>query len=158
MEKKINEEVKKITKSISGFILLDFLRCLENLNQTNFYLKYDEGSYLNDDKFDLISIIKNDKLPLAVKCLLLNFLLKLDLNLRFVPYSHKIYFPLVYTSPFEEEANEIQVKDKILITIESKESEKHLNESIKLINIFIICIGLLTFLFSFNKTHKKEFS
>ena len=143
LEKKISEEVKKITKRIPGFILLDFLRCLENLNQTNFYLKYEESSYLIDDKYDLTSIIIDDKLPLAIKSLLLNFLLKMTLCLKFEPNSHKIYFPLCFTTPFEKEANESQVKDKIFITLESKESEKHLNESIKLINILIICIELL---------------
>ena len=143
LEKKIIEEKKNIKKNIPGFILLDFLRCLENLNQTNFYLKYDENSYLNNDKYDLTSIIKNDKLPLAVKSLILNYLLKLVLSLKYEPNSHKIYFPLVYISPFEKTANESQVKDKLIITKVSKESEKHLNESIKLMNIFIICLELL---------------
>ena len=143
LEKKISEEVKKITKRLPGFILLDFLRCLENLNQTNFYLKYDECSFLIDDKFDLISIIIEDKVPLAIKSLILNYLLKLVLSLKFEPINNKIYFPLAYTSSLEEEANEFQVKDSTLITKESNESEKHLNESIKLINIFIICIELL---------------
>ena len=102
LEKKISEEVKKIKKSIPGFILLDFLRCLENLNQTNFYLKYDENSYLIDDKFDLTSIIINDKLPLAVKSIILNYLLKLVLSLKIEPNSNKIYGPLVYTSHYEK--------------------------------------------------------
>ena len=143
LEKKINEEKKKIKEKIPGFILLDFLRCLENLNQTNFYLKYDDSSYLINDKYDLTSIIKNEKLPLAIKSLILNYLLKLVLSLKFEPNSFKIYFPLIYTSPLEKTANESQVKDKLIITKTSNESEKHLNESIKLMNIIIICIELL---------------
>ena len=143
LEKKINEEINKNKEHIPGFILLDFLRCLENLNQTNFYLKYDENSYLIDDKFDITSIIINDKLPLAVKSLILNYLLKLVLCLKFDPNSHKNFSPLLYTSRFEKTADSLNVVDKYLITLESNESEKHLNESIKLINIFEICIQLL---------------
>jgi len=143
LEKKINEEIKKINKNIPGFILLDLLRSLENLNQTNFYLKYDESSYLINDKYDLTSIIINDKLPLAVKSLLLNFLFKMTLSLKYKPNSNQIYFPLFYTSAFEKAANNQKVRDIYLITLESNESEKHLNESIKLINILIICIELL---------------
>ena len=145
LEKKIKEEITKIKTKIPGFILIDLLRCLENLNQTNFYLKYDEKSYLNDDKFDLTSIIVNDKLPLAVKSLLLNYLLKLVLSLKIDPNSNKIYGPLVYTSSYEKNPNPLgfKIKRKELITLESNESEKHLNETLKLINILIICIELL---------------
>jgi hypothetical protein len=116
---------------------------LENLNQTNFYLKYENKSYLIDDKYDLTSIIINDNLPLAVKSILLNFLLKLILTQKIDPSSNKIYGPLVYKSCYEKVPNDIYIKGKYFITLESNESEKHLNETVKLINILIICIELL---------------
>ena len=143
LEKKIKEEIIKIKTKIPGFILLDLLRCLENLNQTNFYLKYDANSLLIDDKYALTSIILNDKLPLAVKSLLLNYLLKLVLSFKIDQKSNKIFGPLLYTSHFEKTPNPMKVKDKYLITLESNESEKHLNETIKLINILIKCIDFL---------------
>ena len=116
---------------------------MENLNQTNFYLKYDENSYLIDDKFDLTSIIINDKLPLAVKSIILNYLLKLVLSLKIEPNSNKIYGPLVYTSHYEKNPNGYKVKGKYLITLNSNESEKHLYETVKLMNILILCIELI---------------
>ena len=143
MENKIKDEIIKIKTKIPNFILLDLLRCFENLNQTNFYLQYDENSSLIGDKFDLTSIIINDKLPLAVKSLLLNYLLKFVLSLKIEPNSSKIYGPLVYTTQYDENPNGFKIKGKYLITLKSKESEKHLNETVKLINIFIICIELL---------------
>lgn len=48
-----------------------------------------------------------------------------------------------YTTRHEKDADCYKIKEKYIITLESKESEKHLNESIKLMNIFIICIELL---------------
>ena len=111
---------------------------MENLNQTNFYLKYDENSYLIDDKFDLISIIINDELPLAIKSLLFNYLLKLVLSLKIESNSNKIYGPLVYTTHYDKNPNGYKVKGKYLITLKSNESEKHLNETVKLINILIL--------------------
>jgi len=143
LENKIKEEKVKIKTKIPGFILLDLFRCLENLNQTNFYLKYEKKSYLIDDKFDLTSLIIKDKIPLAVKSLLLNFLLKLVLSQKIDPKSNKIYGPLIYESCFEKVSNEQSINGKYFITLESNESEKHLNETIKLINILIICIELL---------------
>ena len=139
LEKKIKEEIIKIKTKIPGFILL---RCLENLNQTNFYLKYDEKSYLIDDKFDLISIIINDELPLAIKSLLFNYLLKLVLSLKIESNSNKIYGPLVYTTHYDKNPNGYKVKGKYLITLKSNESEKHLNETVKLINILILPLYL----------------
>ena len=142
----IIEEIKNKKTKIPGFILLDILRCLENLNLTNFYLTSDNKSFLIDDKFDLISIIKNEKLPLAVKSLILNYLLKSVLCLKIDPNSNEINGPLVHTSYSEKNPvkNKIQeINGKYLITLESKESEKHLNETIKLINILIICIQSL---------------
>jgi hypothetical protein len=112
LEKKIKEEIIKNKTKIPGFILLDLLRCLENLNQTNFYLKYDANSFLIDDKYALTSIILNDKLPLAVKSLLLNYLLKLVLSLKIDQNSNKIFGPLVYSSNFEKTPNRLKVKDK----------------------------------------------
>ena len=143
LEKKIKEEISKTKTKISGFILLDLLRCLENLNQTNFYLKYENKSYLIDDKYDLTSIIINDNLPLAVKSILLNFLLKLILTQKIDATSNKIYGPLVYKSCFEKVAHKIFIKGSYFITLKSNESEKHLNETVKLINFLIICIELL---------------
>ena len=142
-EKKIKEEIIKIKTKIPGFILLDFLRCLENLNQTNFYLNYDKNSFLIDDKFDLTSIIINDNLPLAVKSLLLNYLLKLVLSLKIDPNTNKVYGPLIYTSTYEKSPNGRKSKGKYLITLKSNESEKHLNETAKLINILIISIEII---------------
>ena len=143
LEKKIKEEIKKIKTKIPGFILLDLLRCLENLNQTNFYLKYDANSLLLNNKYDLNSIIINDKLPLALKSLLLNYLLKLALSLKIEPNSNKIFGPLVYSSNFEKTPNRLKVKDKYLITVQSNESDNHLNETVQLINIFIKSIDFL---------------
>jgi hypothetical protein len=143
LEKKIKEEIVKIKTKIPDFILIDLLRCLENLNQTNFYLKYNKNSYLIDDKFDLTSIIINDNVPLAVKSLLLNFLLKLILTLKIDPISNTIYGPLIYKSTFEEINYANFMKCNTFITLESNESEKHLNETVRLINILIICIELL---------------
>ena len=119
------------------------LRCLENLNQTNFYLKYEENSFLTDNKYDLISIIINKKLPLAIKSIFLNYLLKFVLCLKFEPKNNKIYGPLLETTSFEKFPSETRVKGKYIITLESNESEKHVNEAVKLMNIFIICIELL---------------
>ena len=143
LEKKINEEIVKIKNEIPGFILVDLLRCFENLNQTNFYLKYDKNSYLIDDKYDLTSIIINDKLPLAVKSIILNFLLKLVLSLKIDPNSNIIYGPLLYSSSSEKVPNSQVIKGKYFVTLESNESEKHMYETVKLINILIICIELL---------------
>ena len=143
LEKKIKEEIVKMKTKIPDFILIDLLRCLENLNQTNFYLKYNKNSYLIDDKFDLTSIIINDNVPLAVKSLLLNFLLKLILTLKIDPISNTIYGPLIYKSTFEEINYANFMKCNTFITLESNESEKHLNETVRLINILIICIELL---------------
>lgn len=141
LENKINEEIKKIETKIQGFILVDLLRCLENLNQT--YLKYDKNSYLIDDKYDLTSIIINDNLPLAVKSIILNFLLELILSMKIDPNSNKINGPLLYVHGLEKFPNSLKIKGKYFITLESNESEKHMYETVKLINIVIICIELL---------------
>ena len=142
-DKKINEEIHTVKTKIPGFILLDFLRCLENLNQTNFNIQYQENSFFTDNKYDLVSIIINDKVPFAIKSVLLNFLLKFVLCEKADSNNNKIYGPLLFTSLFEKFPFETQIKGKNLITVESKESEKHLNETVKLMNIFIICIELL---------------
>ena len=137
----INKEIKNIKEKIPGFILIDILCCLENLNQTNFYLNFEEESFF-DTKFDLNSLLTNENLPFAIKSLILNFLLKFVLTLK-IDENGKIFTPLTYTTRHEKDADCYKIKEKYIITLESKESEKHLNESIKLMNIFIICIELL---------------
>ena len=73
IEKKLNEETKNIKDKIPGFIIIDILRCLENLNQTNFYLNFEEESFFINEKYDITSIIINENLPFAIKSLILNF-------------------------------------------------------------------------------------
>ena len=143
IEKKINEELSKDKSNISYFILLDLLRCLENLEQTNFYLKYEENSLLTDDKYDIRSIILNPKLPLAIKSLFLNFLLKFALCLKYDQKINKIYGPLLETTRFEKSPSENRVRGKYIITLASNESEKHVNETVKLMNIFELCVMLI---------------
>ena len=45
----INKEIKNIKEKIPGFILIDILCCLENLNQTNFYLNFEEESFFRHE-------------------------------------------------------------------------------------------------------------
>ena len=124
-------------------MIIDIIRCLENLNQTNFYLNFEEETFFNDKKYDLTSIIMNENLPFAIKSLILNFLLKLVLTLKINKENNEIFWPLLCITRNEKKANAIKINDNYLITLESKESERHLNETIKLMNIFIICIELL---------------
>ena len=146
IEKKINEETNEETKNIKekipDFILIDILRCLENLNQTNFYLNFEEDSFFINEKYDISSIIINENLPFAIKSLILNFLVKLVLIQKIDSENNKIFGPLLYTTEFENNV-EHSMREKNIITIESKESEKHLNETIKLMKIFVICIEFL---------------
>ena len=143
IEDKINEEIKNCKEKIPGFIIIDIIRCLENLNQTNFYLNFEEETFFNDKKYDLTSIIMNENLPFAIKSLILNFLLKLVLTLKIDKDNNEIFWPLLCVKRNEKKANAIKLNENYLITLESKESERHLNETIKLMNIFIICIELL---------------
>ena len=152
LEKIIKEKIKKINEKIPNLILLDILRCLENLNQTNFYLKYTDNSYFMDNKYDLDFIIIDDKIPFAVKSIILNFLLKYVLTLKLEVNDNKVYGPpLTYASRYEKETKQYVIDyidkkrdfHKYLITLESKISEKHLNESVKLIYIYNLCIGIL---------------
>ena len=152
LEKILKEEMQLINEKIPKLILLDILRCLENLNQTNFYLKYRDNSYFIDNKYDLNSIIIDDNIPFSIKSIILNFLLKLVLTLKIEVNDNKVYGPpLTYASRYEIETeeyiydyNDIQrAYDKYLITVESKVSEKHLNESVKLIYIYNLCISIL---------------
>ena len=152
IEKKINEESEKIKDKIPAFILIDILRCLENLNQTNFYLNFEKDSFFINTKYNIASIIINENLPFAIKSLLLNFLLKLVLTQKIDAENNKIFGPLLYTTEFENNVEQHSIDEKNLITFESKESEKHLNETIKLMNIFIICIEMLK-----KKDFKKAF-
>ena len=82
IEKLIKEKIKNINEKIPRFILIDILRCLENLNQTNFYLEYKDDSYFVNNKYNLYSIINEDKLPFSIKSLILNYLLKLVITLK----------------------------------------------------------------------------
>ena len=54
--KKINEEIHTVKTKIPGFILIDFLRCLENLNQTNFNIQYQENSFFTDNKYQDLNL------------------------------------------------------------------------------------------------------
>ena len=165
-EKKIEEQIEKekekiiIQSKIPGLIILDILHCFENLNQTNFYLKFEEETFYDDKNNDLISIFINENLPFAVKSLILNFLLKFVLTLKIDEENNKIFGPLLC----ENERIKIFEKDEISnynmvklyyevvseqeinydeIKFELNASEKHLNETIKLMNILILCIELL---------------
>jgi hypothetical protein len=99
----INKEIKNIKEKIPGFILIDILCCLENLNQTNFYLNFEEESFF-DTKFELNSLLTNENLPFAIKSLILNFLLKLVLTLK-IDENGKIFTPLKYTTRHEKDAD-----------------------------------------------------
>ena len=151
IEKIIKENIKDINAKIPKFILLDLLRCLENLNLTNFYLKYSDNSYFMDNKYDIYLIINDDKLPFSIKSLILNYLLKLVLTLKIEANNNKVYGPpLIYASRYEIECkefayelNELSRDSKYLISLESKDSEKHLNESVKLMYIYNLCIAEL---------------
>ena len=136
LENQIEKEIKKIKTKIPGFIVLDILRCLENLNQTNFYLEFEEETFFDDKNNDFIFIFSNKNLPFAVKSLILNFLIKYVLTLKIDVKNNKILGPLLNNNEkliiekweFKKHLNQMN------------ESEKHLNETIKLMNILILCI------------------
>ena len=142
IEKLIEKEKEKIHSKIPGFIILDILRCLENLNQTNFYLEFEEDTFFDDKNNDLISIFSNENLPFAVKSLILNFLLKYVLTLKINCQFTQIFDPLKNNAKNLKLEN-FDFKDNYVFLNQMNESKKHLNETIKLMNILILCIELI---------------